>query len=116
MRMSDWSSDVCSSDLFNTRGKIKWEPSSSTRVTLVGDYAYLDTSVGLALRPLQGLKPALAGFFTGGKYDVDLDTDVGITSSSGGVSQIGRAHVGTQVTNVHVVCRLLLAKNKQQKL
>ncbi|WP_162274410.1 TonB-dependent receptor [Tardibacter chloracetimidivorans] len=78
--------DVNLTDKFNTRGKIKWEPSSSTRVTLVGDYAYLDTSVGLALQPLPGLKPALAGFFTGGKYDVDLDTDVGITSRSGGVS------------------------------
>src|SRR3546814_11571527 len=51
--------DVNLTDKFNTRGKIKWEPSSSTRVNLVGDYAYLDTSVGLALRPLQGSKPAL---------------------------------------------------------
>src|SRR3546814_7158612 len=29
---------------------------------------------------------------------------------SGRAAQIGRAHVGTPVTNAHIVCRLLLAK------
>src|SRR3546814_9187534 len=31
------------------------------------------------------------------------------------VSEIGRAHVCTPVTNAHLVCRLLLEKNKKQK-
>src|SRR3546814_10767939 len=31
------------------------------------------------------------------------------------VEQIGRAHVGTPVTNAHLVCRLLLEKIKQKR-
>src|SRR3546814_8195776 len=31
-------------------------------------------------------------------------------------NKIGRAHVGTPVTNAQLVCRLLLEKNKKQKM
>src|SRR3546814_5695488 len=35
--------------------------------------------------------------------------------SDGTITQIGRAHVGTPVTNAHLVCRLLLEKKKTNK-
>src|SRR3546814_3687368 len=56
--------------LFRSRGKTMWTPSDLTKLTLVGDYSYVSTSVGLAIRPLYGSKPARGDFFTGGKYDI----------------------------------------------
>src|SRR3546814_1341896 len=36
MRISDWSSDVCSSDL---RAKLLWEPADNVKFTLGGQYS-----------------------------------------------------------------------------
>src|SRR3546814_6000362 len=42
----------------------------------------------------------------------DIDEVPGDTEQK--TNKIGRAHVCTQVTNAHIVCRLLLEKNKHQ--
>src|SRR3546814_4539810 len=59
----------------NVRGKTMWTPSDLTKLTLVGDYSYVSTSVGLAIRPLYGSKPARGDFFTGGKYDINANEE-----------------------------------------
>src|SRR3546814_10832656 len=102
MRISDWSSDVCSSDL--PKGAFDFEEFSSyfpitVICTLIG--APADTipslrssleAVGLSASMQREHVPALqAGF-------IEIDG-----------FEIGRAHVLTPVTNAHLVCRLLLA-------
>lgn len=78
--------DVSLTDQFNTRSKIKWEPSDSTKVILAGDYAYARTSVGLAIRPIYGLKPARGPLYTGGQYDIFADQESKLVSRGGGAS------------------------------
>src|SRR3546814_14358755 len=99
MRISDLSSDVCSSDLkniatgrdvsltetFNVRGKTMWTPSDLTKLTLVGDYSYVSTSVGLSIRPLYGSKPARGYFFTGAKYDINANAESVLVAQGGGI-------------------------------
>src|SRR3546814_4294838 len=48
MRISDWSSDVCSSDLTSVsireasiRGRLLWEPSPDVAINLIADHDYL---------------------------------------------------------------------------
>jgi iron complex outermembrane receptor protein len=78
--------DVNKTEKYNARGKLKWDPSGSTSVVLEGDYAYYDSSVGIAIRPFYGIKPRQAGFFTGGPYDVSSTIDPSFVSRVGGVS------------------------------
>jgi iron complex outermembrane recepter protein len=78
--------DVNLTDKFNTRGKLKWDVSPSTTVTLIGDYAYFKSSVGIAIRPLDGLKPRQAGLFEGGDYDISSNIDPIFKSHVGGLA------------------------------
>src|SRR3546814_7335008 len=63
-----------------------WTPSDLTKLTLVGDYSYVSTSVGLAIRPLYGSKPARGDFFTGGKYDINANEESVLVAKGGGIS------------------------------
>jgi iron complex outermembrane receptor protein len=74
------------SDNFSIRSKIKWTPSASTAITLAGDYAYLNTSNGVALQPVYGLKPAIGPVYPGDTYGVDADHEPNFRSRNGGIS------------------------------
>src|SRR3546814_9914877 len=80
MRISDWSSDVCSSDLaFSIQA---WDPSGPP-------------------------SPFGGGL---GVFVFDDGVEVGSGFFTPAWGEIGRAHVLTPVTNAHIVCRLLLEK------
>src|SRR3546814_10227087 len=93
MRISDWSSDVCSSDLPNvTIGSDIYDMSQKggpvTNVTVRGQ-----NHPNVADLPLPRV-----GYARVSTIDQDLDIQV----------EIGLANVSTQVTNALLVCRLLL--------
>src|SRR3546814_9907312 len=96
MRISDWSSDVCSSDLGN--GLPRRKPQRGERVRLRHQFRGLidDRNAGaaVALWPTDNRVPAEAG----------------IQGHRAPLSEIGRAHVCTPVTNAPLVCRPLLDK------
>src|SRR3546814_9345174 len=87
MRISDWSSDVCSSDLQRPSGNIVWSQCHwRGRVDLL-------SQTYLRIWRLWGSRIWAFQCFTHRR-------------------QIGRAHVCTPVTNAHLVCRLLLHTKK----
>src|SRR3546814_2938086 len=104
MRISDWSSDVCSSDLigipttanigdgriYTVEGRVAIRP--APRLTLDGSIIYNDSRLS---RPAQFLRLLS---YEGQSLSLP--------------NEIGRAHVCTPVTNAHLVCRLLLEKQK----
>src|SRR3546814_5486897 len=94
MRISDWSSDVCSSDLIISRNPAKLAQPPQLRVG----------------------KPVHHPFGHAARHrgnDANLDQPRPHLAFRRG-TEIGRAHVCTPVTNAHIVCRLPLAKKKQQ--
>src|SRR3546814_3375983 len=117
MRISDWSSDVCSSDLTTTlrscaalsvAGEIgisNWHPARRplVQMTLV------------AVLPLCGKLTSITSPISSGAL---LSTSMPVAEilwTSASISapvEIGRAHVWTPVTNAQLVCRLLLEKKK----
>src|SRR3546814_9497385 len=101
MRISDWSSDVCSSDLGPVRA--------------AGLALPVDDRGAAAVPVLQGHRQRPLGGF---QRPVGLQR-VGHGQAVGGVpvvaAKIGRAHVCTPVTNAQIVCRLLLEKNKRTR-
>src|SRR3546814_2332161 len=119
MRISDWSSDVCSSDLRRT----------VPGVTIAGALAALLSA--LALYAGSGncrwrLPAALCrhGNVTGlvlalvslAAWIAALGVGAGLCAMLGCwvlAMEIGRAHVCTPVTNAQLVCRLLLEKTKE---
>src|SRR3546814_9746330 len=110
MRISDWSSDVCSSDLLATfRDRhADVDLRISARQSLVGrargendQGSHLLDGGDIAIRFGNGDYP---GYVTH-----KLFTSYSLPMCSPRL-QIGRAHVCTPVTNAHLVCRLLLEK------
>src|SRR3546814_7099011 len=109
MRISDWSSDVCSSDL-------------QVLQTLIAMYNAqiwpcipCQGSVGASgdLAPLAHLSLAAMGegsVRVGGEILEAADALRRADIEPIRLAEIGRAHVGTPVTNVHRVCRLSLEK------
>src|SRR3546814_2780119 len=105
MRISDWSSDVCSSDLIARPGRHR------LRARTLGRYlgrqcpgrsiAHGSSGSMATDRPgpsmLMGHSPWL------------------LRKRTFAPRKIGRAHVRTPVTNAHLVCRLLLEKKKTQQ-
>src|SRR3546814_5143695 len=89
MRISDWSSDVCSSDLLVAAGTDEGQCALRTArfVTAMPTRGVIDFYYAHA---------GASGFSAEHRADDDMNT------------QIGRAHVSTPVTNAHLVCRLLL--------
>lgn len=78
--------DVNATDKGNVRSKLLWDIDDSTSLLLSADYAKFDTSVGLAIRPFDGLKPRWGSVYTGGDDDVNSDAQPSLKSNSGGVS------------------------------
>src|SRR3546814_1040044 len=108
MRISDWSSDVCSSDLADLR-VAQFDPVVRAVVADdAGDGAEHRTGglVGAGLAAQVVGDDLLHLRVRGRGFAVDVAADL---------TQIGRAHVCTPVTNAHIVCRLLLEKKKQQQ-
>src|SRR3546814_2641520 len=101
MRISDWSSDVCSSDLITTIEGLA-----------NGDELH---PMQAAFKEHHGLQ---CGFCTPGMVMSAVDLVKKKPNASEHEirewleGKIGRAHVCTPVTNAHLVCRLLLEKKK----
>src|SRR3546814_7600708 len=132
MRISDWSSDVCSSDLFEVgtatmmaaKGAIvpvykvmhdagyKFDP--ATYIQSVTGY-YTTTDGQMLSFPFNSSTPVMY-------YNKDAFKKAGLDPENPPktweemavalpkLTEIGRAHVCTPVTNAHLVCRLLLDK------
>src|SRR3546814_3485277 len=102
MRISDWSSDVCSSDLIASLNAVPF----LNRMTIV-------FFLSLALAVIVSLaRPARADSNRIVMEGVTFRTTTGFNIAAILVCEIGRAHVLTPVTNAHLVCRLLLEKTK----
>src|SRR3546814_6150401 len=111
MRISDWSSDVCSSDLFEAHAAqilflevIVADAGDShellDRMRLPDRHHQSSADGELASQLLRDVRPAGGG-------------DDRVEGRGGGQafgSEIGRAHVCTPVTNAQLVCRLLLVQ------
>src|SRR3546814_1495402 len=106
MRISDWSSDVCSSDLTawmldqGSRGN----PESSMSKVFVSEAVWRVVDRCVQMLGGQGV--------TSETIVMRIFKDMRAFRIYDGPSEeIGRAHVCTPVTNAHLVCRLRLAKN-----
>src|SRR3546814_5996674 len=96
MRISDWSSDVCSSDL--------------EFLLQVGEqvqHLRLDRDVERRHRLVEH-------HHVGVQHQGAGNGDALALPAGEHVRKIGRAHVRTPVTNAHLVCRLLLEKKKKK--
>src|SRR3546814_1971854 len=121
MRISDWSSDVCSSDLFNREGRV-------LRVLLQAEAAARMTPqdiLNLRVRNAEGQMVPFSAFtevsWEAGPPSVQRYNGYPAMTISGNAApgyssgEIGRAHVCTPVTNAHLVCRLLLETKQPNK-
>src|SRR3546814_1990127 len=121
MRISDWSSDVCSSDLFADEAIEAIEANRNRPF-------FLYLAFNAPHTPLQATKadydklPQIKDHKTRvyGAMIAQLDRRIGDVMAKlkeAGIDdntlvKIGRAHVCTPVTKAHLVCRLSLEKNK----
>src|SRR3546814_9937884 len=119
MRISDWSSDVCSSDLFADRHRAaqrvehadlhRFGAAAARRFVLLAacaDHPHAGEQRAdqhLPLKPLAHIVLRLNFAPSASRADAATSPDK---------SYIGRAHDWTPVTNAHLVCRLLLDKKK----
>src|SRR3546814_8807251 len=109
MRISDWSSDVCSSDLLFSR-----KPLEEIKTIRTDGHSRTSNLLARVLASRYWKSNATFGNTT------DADAFVLIGDRTFGLkdeypyvydlAEIGRAHVCTPVTNAHLVCRLLLDK------
>src|SRR3546814_3393242 len=134
MRISDWSSDVCSSDLGRATALACAAEGAEVLATDI-DIAHLEElagTPGIAVRRLDVLDAQavnslaaelppldvlcnIAGYVHHGSvldcpeedWDFSFDLNVKAMYRMIRAFQIGRAHVGTPVTNAQLVCRLL---------
>src|SRR3546814_2844290 len=124
MRISDWSSDVCSSDLNPTAedfggemlrpgepgfdaARMVWNAMFDRRPALIARCNDVDDVIAAVSRAVARDLPIA---IRGGGHNVagDAVCDEGVMidlSLMRGVTEIGRADVGTPVTNAHIVCR-----------
>src|SRR3546814_2501331 len=103
MRISDWSSDVCSSDLKAVLGRGQ-----------IGMGAEPDLAPAGGGGKTLGLDGKQRMFLGAGAEGMHLDNFAYqfAPHTSSCEKEIGRAPVRTPVTNAHPVCRLLLEKKK----
>src|SRR3546814_1397256 len=110
MRISDWSSDVCSSDL-HIRQIGKHE-----LARLCVFHYMIHAAIALDAQKVSCRTVASCPALTCRRQRADNDRESPVPTYSSanipGNEQIGRAHVCTPVTNAHLVCRLLLEKKK----
>src|SRR3546814_6114192 len=113
MRISDWSSDVCSSDLIEMRHTVREHGYGAAALSCAGDDGIAFTDLACA--------PTASRFIDGRLDNMQLclvaEGQFGFTHGNDvrerlgpGPGQIGREHVCTPVTNANLVCRLLLEK------
>src|SRR3546814_1880303 len=108
MRISDWSSDVCSSDLvqqFDARITKK-----QIRAPFAGELGIRRVNLGQYLNP----GDPVATLTALDRLFVDFTLPQQDLAKLHVGAQIGSAHVCISVTNAHLVCRLLLEKQKKQ--
>src|SRR3546814_6776700 len=111
MRISDWSSDVCSSDL----GLPTKTEQSDLYQAVYGRNGDTPMPVIAARSPVDAFDAAIEACRIAVQFmtPVMLLTDGYIANAAEPWAEIGRAHVCTPVTNAHLVCRLLLEKKKK---
>src|SRR3546814_8290989 len=121
MRISDWSSDVCSSDLRSTNyglicsmSPISHSPSTSPKRTIaifakriVNETAHTADDIAHSLKQIAELLQGaghrvIFGAQTAAHFELKHYEFMVLSD------KIGRAHVRTPVTNEHIVCRHLL--------
>src|SRR3546814_3405902 len=102
-RISDWSSDVCSSDLFAGVGE---------RTREGNDLYHEFLDAGVIAKDADG-NPTPDGSKVALVFG-QMNEPPGARARVA-LSEIGRAHVRTPVTNAHLVCRLLLEKKNCTK-
>src|SRR3546814_1162690 len=122
MRISDWSSDVCSSDL-HTHPERHWTTASMAESAGMSRSLFCKSfREAVGATPIHYLQPvrlelAASLLRPTGLPLSDVAHRVGYTSDaaflrafqSGSGVKTGRAHVCTPVTTAHLVCPLLLA-------
>src|SRR3546814_3351189 len=113
MRISDWSSDVCSSDLFRLATFALPVYSAIGAGLFVHAQGYATAAMLLA-----GFTTGLIVYLTGQAVFVSVRSPllrflVALLFAVPAGFEIGRAHVCTPVTNAHLVCRLLLENTQK---
>src|SRR3546814_5133505 len=112
MRISDWSSDVCSSDLY----------AKTFKSGGINQNGVPNGADGNPILAAATVKPESVDHYEAGVKTEFWDRRVTLNLSAfrtdirhfqANVHKIGSAHVSTHVTNAHLVCRLRLEKNKQ---
>src|SRR3546814_5915656 len=116
MRMSDWSSDVCSSDLGGTLSPGTASANSRASVPSSDAGSGKGTDMNILLVGSGGREHALSWqlaqspscaklYAAPGNPGIEAYAEcVGVAADD--IAEIGRAHVGTPVTNAPLVCRL----------
>src|SRR3546814_1771451 len=112
MRISDWSSDVCSSDLTHQRlGNASYNHDVAWSGDRVAEQVEADADIADAGRRKRA---CLAAMLAGAHARAPSALAIASTSpKTPAPVKIGRAHVCTPVTNAQIVCRLLLEKKKK---
>src|SRR3546814_10812399 len=115
MRISDWSSDVCSSDLVRYAATGSVEPAKQGRPRGSGKLGpYRQAIVDKVKAKPDITMPDLAVWLEA-RHGVSVDPS-NLSKFLGKEGfKIGRAHVWTPVTNAHLVCRLLLEKKNRHR-
>src|SRR3546814_3384148 len=120
MRISDWSSDVCSSDLSFAQSLLQSRHGvlnlHKVPATHIGDfgidyYCLADLVIYQCYAVEEPIDIAIRADRQKSKITTELKKLIAGASEVSKL-QIGRAHVCTPVTNAHLVCRLLLDKTK----
>src|SRR3546814_5218833 len=105
MRISDWSSDVCSSDLFGLAAAL------GVIIDDMRNHWCVIARDDILHQPALHDDGDLRHVIDSGRRRRGGDRDTGERRGPCGehcLIEIGRAHVWTPVTNAHLVCRLLL--------
>src|SRR3546814_5485402 len=116
MRISDWSSDVCSSDLWlSLDDKLTSDDilvSTLQNPSALGSLEEYGSESGPFTVPkrFRGTAYILVATDSGNLIDEWPNDPVQSNIVAHEIHAIGRAHVSTPVTNAHLVCRLLLDK------
>src|SRR3546814_9294492 len=117
MRISDWSSDVCSSDLASSTRSNRLETLSMQSSTVTRATSELQThqfreraAASTMARESQFPGGSSAGPLAPLRSNAYSREMTSGTPAAAIAPKIGRAHVCTPVTNAHLVCRLLREK------
>src|SRR3546814_8249166 len=112
MRISDWSSDVCSSDLFFLDDRLRQV--IETGIANNRDLRIAAANVQQARAQYRVQRadrlPTVNATGTATYTTTLASMGAGAGSSSSDIEEIGRAHVSTPVHHAHIVCSLMLDK------